>query len=260
MQIPLYQIDAFTDRPFAGNPAAVCLLDAWPDNALLQSIAAENNLSETAFLVKDGARYQLRWMTPVTEVELCGHATLAAAFVVFNHIDPALNEVVFDTLSGELRVRRGNGMLHMDFPALPPVPCTCPPELLAALGTPPQEVLRSPSYYLARFDSADTIRALQPDMEKLKTLDLMATIVTAPGDAEDFVSRVFGPKVGIPEDPVTGSAHCALAPYWGKRLGKDVLSARQVSRRGGNVGCELKSDRVLLSGAAVTVMESDICF
>lgn len=258
MQIPLYQIDAFTDRHFGGNPAAVCLLDAWPDNALLQAIAAENNLSETAFLVKDGARYQLRWMTPVTEVELCGHATLAAAFVIFKHVDPALDEVVFDTLSGELRVRRGEGMLHMDFPARPPEPCACPPALLAALVTPPQEVLRSPSYYLARFDSANAIRALQPDMEKLKALDLMATIVTAPGDAEDFVSRVFGPKVGIPEDPVTGSAHSVLIPYWAARLGKRHLHARQLSARGGELFCTLHGDRVDIAGQAVLFMQGNI--
>ncbi|MDP1862914.1 MAG: PhzF family phenazine biosynthesis protein [Thiobacillus sp.] len=258
MHIPLYQVDAFTDRPFAGNPAAVCLLDAWPEDALLQSIATENNLSETAFLVKDGARYQLRWMTPITEVELCGHATLAAAFVIFNHLDPALGEVAFDTLSGELRVRRGDGALHMDFPSLPPVPCVCPPALLAALGKPPQEVLQSPPYYLARYDCADDIRALQPDMEKLKALDLMATIVTAPGDAEDFVSRVFGPKVGIPEDPVTGSAHSVLIPYWAARLGKLHLHARQLSTRGGELFCELRGDRVGIAGQAVLFMQGEI--
>lgn len=258
MHIPFYQVDAFTDRPFAGNPAAVCLLDAWPEDALLQSIATENNLSETAFLVKDGVRYQLRWMTPITEVELCGHATLAAAFVIFNHLDPALGEVAFDTLSGELRVRRGDGALHMDFPSLPPVPCVCPPALLAALGKPPQEVLQSPPYYLARYDSADDIRALQPDMEKLKALDLMATIVTAPGDAEDFVSRVFGPKVGIPEDPVTGSAHSVLIPYLAARLGKLHLHARQLSARGGELFCELRGDRVDIAGQAVLFMQGEI--
>lgn len=258
MHIPFYQVDAFTDRPFAGNPAAVCLLDAWPEDALLQSIATENNLSETAFLVKDGVRYQLRWMTPITEVELCGHATLAAAFVIFNHLDPALGEVAFDTLSGELRVRRGDGALHMDFPSLPPVPCVCPSALLAALGKPPQEVLQSPPYYLARYDSADDIRALQPDMEKLKALDLMATIVTALGDAEDFVSRVFGPKVGIPEDPVTGSAHSVLIPYWAARLGKLHLHARQLSARGGELFCELRGDRVDIAGQAVLFMQGEI--
>lgn len=258
MRIPLYQVDAFTDRAFAGNPAAVCLLDAWPEDALLQSIAAENNLSETAFLVKDGARYALRWMTPVTEMELCGHATLAAAFVIFNFVDPVLDEVVFDTLSGELRVRRDDKQLHMDFPALPPLPCACPPKLLAALGKPPQEVLRSPPYYLARYDSANDIRALQPDMEKLKAIDLMGAIVTAPGDAEDFVSRVFGPKVGIPEDPVTGSAHSVLIPYWAARLGKQRLHARQVSARGGELFCELRADRVDIAGQAVLFMQGEI--
>jgi PhzF family phenazine biosynthesis protein len=258
MRIPLYQVDAFTDRTFAGNPAAVCLLDRWPEDALLQSIAAENNLSETAFLVKDGARYALRWMTPVTEVELCGHATLAAAFVILNHLAPTLDEVTFDTLSGELRVHRGNGGLHMDFPALPPLPCACPPELLAALGKPPQEVLRSSTFYVARYDNANDIRTLQPNMAKLLAIDLMGVIVTAPGDSEDFVSRVFGPKVGIPEDPVTGSAHSVLTPYWAAQLGKPRLHARQISARGGELFCELRGDRVDIAGQAVLFMQGEI--
>ena len=258
MRIPIYQVDAFTDRLFAGNPAAVCLLDSWPEDAFLQSIAAENNLSETAFLVKDGARYQLRWMTPVTEVALCGHATLAAAFVIFNFVEPARVELVFDTLSGELRVRRGDHQLQMDFPSLPPEPCACPPALSAALGTQPREVLRSAQYYVARFDSAADILALQPDMEKLKTLDRMATIVTAPGDTEDCVSRVFGPKVGIPEDPVTGSAHSVLTPYWAARLGKPHVHARQLSARGGELFCELRGDRVSIAGQAVLYMQGEI--
>ena len=258
MRIPIYQVDAFTDRLFAGNPAAVCLLDSWPEDAFLQSIAAENNLSETAFLVKDGARYQLRWMTPVTEVALCGHATLAAAFVIFNFVEPARVELVFDTLSGELRVRRGDNQLQMDFPSLPPEPCACPPALSAALGTQPREVLRSAQYYVARFDSAADILALQPDMEKLKTLDRMATVATAPGDTEDCVSRVFGPKVGIPEDPVTGSAHSVLTPYWAARLGQSHVHARQLSTRGGELFCELRGDRVSIAGQAVLYMQGEI--
>lgn len=259
MKIKQYQVDAFATRAFEGNPAAVCPLDSWLDDALLQAIAGENNLSETAFFVPSEKGYRLRWFTPVKEVDLCGHATLATAHILFEKLGYAQPVIRFETRSGDLFVKKKGALLEMDLPACPPTPCTLPDLLADGLGRRPLEVWAADDY-LAVFDSEATVRAITPNQPLLGQLGLRCVVITAPGTEVDFVSRVFGPKFGIPEDPVTGSAHCALAPYWGKRLGKDVLSARQVSRRGGNVGCELKSDRVLLSGAAVTVMESDICF
>ncbi len=259
MKIKQYQVDAFATRAFEGNPAAVCPLDSWLDDALLQAIAGENNLSETAFFVPSEKGYRLRWFTPVKEVDLCGHATLATAHILFEKLGYAQPVIRFETRSGDLFVKKKGALLEMDLPACPPTPCTLPDLLADGLGRRPLEVWAADDY-LAVFDSEATVRAITPNQALLGQLGLRCVVITAPGTEVDFVSRVFGPKFGIPEDPVTGSAHCALAPYWGKRLGKDVLSARQVSRRGGNVGCELKSDRVLLSGAAVTVMESDICF
>jgi PhzF family phenazine biosynthesis protein len=255
--IPLYQVDAFTDRVFSGNPAAVCPLDAWPKDSLMQAVAAENNLSETAFLAGGGGRYDLRWFTPLTEVDLCGHATLASAFVIFHFLEPDSSEIVFDTRSGELRVRREGSWLHMDFPSLPPAPCPCPDDLALGLERRPRAVLRA-NMYLAIFDTEDEIHALEPDMETLKRLDLMGVIVSAPGNNTDFVSRVFGPKVGIPEDPVTGAAHCVLTPYWAERLGKTKLFARQVSRRGGEIHCTLKGDRIGLAGQAILFLRGEI--
>ena len=257
MSIPVYQVDAFTDRVFSGNPAAVYPLETWPEDAWMQAVAAENNLSETAFLVGSGGRYRLRWFTPATEVDLCGHATLASAFVIFRFIEPGSSAIAFDTRSGELRVRRDGDWLHMDFPALPPTPCPCPDDLALGLGRRPKAVLRA-SYYLAIFDTEEEIRALAPDMEILKRLDLMGVIASAPGNDADFVTRTFGPKVGIPEDPVTGSAHCVLTPYWAQRLGKTQLLARQVSRRGGEIHCTLEGDRVGLAGQAVLFLRGEI--
>ncbi|MEN6587924.1 MAG: PhzF family phenazine biosynthesis protein [Sulfuricella sp.] len=257
MPIPLYQVDAFTDRLFSGNPAAVCPLDAWPEDGWMQAVAAENNLSETAFLVGGSGRYGLRWFTPATEVDLCGHATLASAYVIFNFVEPELDEVTFDTRSGELRVRRDGDWLRMDFPALPPTPCPCPEDLARGLGRQPKAVL-SADKYLAIFDTEAEIRALEPDMEMLKRLDLMGVIASAPGSDADFVSRFFAPKAGVPEDPVTGSAHCVLMPYWAERLGKSSFLARQVSRRGGEIHCALKGDRVELAGQAVLFLRGEI--
>ena len=257
MNIPIYQVDAFTDQPFRGNPAAVCLFDAWPDDTLLQSIAMENNLSETAFLVKQGDDYGLRWFTPLVEMDLCGHATLASAHVIFNHIEPARHDVAFHTLSGVLCVTREGDLLHMDFPAHPPQPCACPPDLLRGLGKQPAETYRT-GYYLTVFDSEEEILALQPDMECLKRLDLPGVIVTAKGSTVDFVTRVFGPKVGIPEDPVTGSAQCILVPYWAQRLGKNNFHARQLSKRGGDLYCGLKGDRVDIAGYATLFLQGEI--
>lgn len=257
MKLKQYQIDAFTDRAFGGNPAAVVPLSAWPDDSLLQAIAEENNLSETAFFVAADNGYQLRWFTPVREVDLCGHATLATAHVLFAILGHAGETIFFTTRSGELRVTRQGKKLTMDFPASRPIPCGMPEALEQGLGRRPIEVLAADDY-LAVFDSEASVRAIVPDQALLGRLDLRGVIVTAPGAEADFVSRFFAPRFGIPEDPVTGSAHCLLAPYWAERLGKKILTAQQVSKRGGSLTCELHGDRVLLSGSAVTFMEAEI--
>jgi PhzF family phenazine biosynthesis protein len=259
MKIKQYQVDAFASHAFEGNPAAVCPLERWLDDGLLQALAEENNLSETAFFVAAGRSFDLRWFTPVKEVDLCGHATLAAAHVLFERLGYAERVIAFKTRSGQLLVEKTGSRLQMDFPASPPAPCSMPERLVQGLGARPVELLAGEDY-LAVFDSEETVRSLAPDHALLGQLDLRGVIVTAPGIDVDFVSRFFAPKFGIPEDPVTGSAHCELAPYWARRLGKNALSARQVSKRGGNLGCEVKGDRVVLSGSAVTVMETDIVF
>lgn len=257
MKLRQYQVDAFATRAFEGNPAAVCPLERWLDDGLLQAIAEENNLSETAFFVASEKGFRLRWFTPVSEVDLCGHATLATAHVLFEHLGHPGPAVRFATRSGVLTVRRKGSLLEMDFPASPPTPCTAPASLVKALGRQPAAVLRADDY-LAVFDDEAAVRGLSPDFALLATLDLRGVIVTAPGSADDFVSRFFAPRLGIPEDPVTGSAHCTLAPYWADRLGRHRLSARQVSKRGGRLACELEGDRVLLSGSAVTFMEAEM--
>ena len=257
MKIKQYQVDAFTTRVFGGNPAAVCPLDSWINDELLQSIAAENNLSETAFFVRTKAGFKLRWFTPVAEVALCGHATLATAHVIFEHLGYQETAIHFETLSGFLTVARKGPSLIMDFPSTPPLSCAAPEALLAGLGRPPEEVLAADDYFVV-FDSEDTVRALEPDFVQLSALDLRGVIVTAPGKEVDFVSRFFAPKFGIPEDPVTGSAHCALTPYWSAKLDKKILDARQISKRGGDIQCELNANRVGLEGHAVTFMEADI--
>jgi len=259
MKIRQYQVDAFATRAFEGNPAAVCPLERWLDDALLQAIAEENNLSETAFFVPTPKGYALRWFTPLREVDLCGHATLAAAHVLFDHLGYAGQVIRFETRSGELSVERQGGRLAMNFPSIPPAPCSAPDILAQALGERPIEVLAADDY-LAVFDCEASVRAITPDLALLGRLDRRGVIITAPGTEVDFVSRFFAPKFGIPEDPVTGSAHCALAPYWAGRLGKTSLTARQVSRRGGSLVCEIKGDRVLLAGQAVTFMEAEIAF
>lgn len=259
MKIRQYQIDAFATRAFEGNPAAVCPLEKWLEDNLLQSIAEENNLSETAFFVPAGNGFRLRWFTPVREVDLCGHATLAAAHVIFEHLDYAEPVITFETRSGELFVEKHGNLLRMNFPASPPAPCKSPETLAKGLRVRPIEVLAADDY-VAVFDSEATVRAIEPDHALLVQLDLRGVIVTAPGSDVDFVSRFFAPRLGVPEDPVTGSAHCELAPYRAVKLGKNLLAARQVSRRGGSLSCELKGERVLLSGCAVTVMETTITF
>ena len=257
MRIKQYQIDAFTTRIFGGNPAAVCPLDAWLEDSLLQAIAEENNLSETAFFVKTGNGFHLRWFTPVAEVDLCGHATLATAHVIFEMLGYAKPSIAFETRSGILTVAKNGSLLVMDFPSVPPAPCSTPDALLAGLGLQPVEVLAAADY-LVVLDSEEAVRSVKPDFAKLAELDLRGVIVTAPGLNADFVSRFFGPKLGIPEDPVTGSAHCTLAPYWSAKLGKNILSARQISKRGGDIQCELNGNRVALAGHAVTFMEAEI--
>lgn len=259
MKIRQYQVDAFATRAFEGNPAAVCPLQGWLDDALLQAIAAENNLSETAFFVATEKGYALRWFTPVREVDLCGHATLATAHVLFEHLGHPGQAIGFETRSGELTVEKQGGRLAMNFPGIPPAPCSAPDILVQALGERPIEVLAADDY-LAVFDSEETVRAITPDLALLGQLDLRGVVISAPGTGVDFVSRFFAPKLGVPEDPVTGSAHCELAPYWAYRLGKSTLTARQVSRRGGSLSCEMKGDRVVLSGHAVTFMEAEIAF
>ncbi|NTU44633.1 MAG: PhzF family phenazine biosynthesis protein [Chlorobiaceae bacterium] len=257
MKLKQYQIDAFAARPFEGNPAAVCPLESWLDDELLQAIAEENNLSETAFFVPSEKGFNLRWFTPVRELDLCGHATLAAAHVIFDIIGYSLQRITFETRSGELFVQKRGERLEMDFPASPPLPWGFSEILAEGLGKRPLEVWASDDY-LVLFDSEATLRAITPDYAMLCELDLRGVIITAPGIDVDFVSRFFAPKFGIHEDPVTGSAHCTLAPYWAYKLGKHILTARQVSRRGGDIACEVKGDRVLLSGSAVMFMEAEI--
>jgi PhzF family phenazine biosynthesis protein len=257
MKIDLYQVDAFAKQVFAGNPAAVCPLAVWPDDRILQAIAEENNLSETAFFVPAKQGFTLRWFTPAAEVDLCGHATLAAAHVLFEILGHAEPSIVFTTRSGELIVERQGELLVMNFPARPPRPCAAPEALLAALGQPPVEVLAADDY-LAIFADEETVRNLTPDLMLLAQLDRRGVCVSAPGHEVDFVSRFFAPKLGVPEDPVTGSAHCELAPYWAARLGKECLQARQVSKRGGEVRCELRGERVILAGSAVTYMKAEV--
>ena len=257
MELTLYQVDAFTDIVFKGNPAAVCPLDDWLMDADLQAIAEENNLSETAFYVPAEAGFHLRWFTPKAEVDLCGHATLATAFVIFNFSDYAGDTVKFETRSGELVVSKNNELLVMDFPSQPGKPCATPPLLVEGLGKTPTEVLSSEDY-MAVFDKEEDVIAMKPNFDALSKLDLRGVMVTAKGKDVDFVSRFFAPRHGINEDPVTGSAHCALTPYWAGKLNKTKLSARQVSKRTGHIECELKGSRVLLSGKAVKYMEGKI--
>jgi PhzF family phenazine biosynthesis protein len=255
MQLPIYQVDAFASRPFSGNPAAVCPLDAWLPDQLLQAIAAENNLAETAFFVRSNGTsgsFELRWFTPACEVDLCGHATLASAHVLLHELHENSEVLRFQTKSGELRVKKKGDLLALDFPSRPPQQTAAHPKLLAALGGQPQEVLAARDY-LIRFETAAEVAALRPNFADLADMDRFAVIVTAPGPAPggagcDFVSRFFAPARGINEDPVTGSAHSTLIPYWAQQLGKTTLHARQISARGGELFCELNGDRVEIAG------------
>ena len=252
MPIRYFQVNAFTTDPFGGNPAGVCLLERWLPDPLLQRIAAENDFSETAFLVPNQTAFDLRWMTPTTEVDLCGHATLASAHVLFFEKRSPQERLLFHTRSGPLAATRRNGLIELDFPSRPPRSCDAPAALIQSLRGKPIEVLKSRDY-LVVFDSPDEVAALKPDMELLCQLDSLGIIVTAPGEGNtDFVSRFFAPKVGVPEDPVTGSAHSSLIPYWSERLNKTELHARQISRRGGQLHCRLLGERVGIGGHART--------
>jgi PhzF family phenazine biosynthesis protein len=258
MRIPLYQVDAFSSQLFRGNPAAICPLDRWRDDQTLQSIAAENNLSETAYYVPNGSGYHLRWFTPGVEVDLCGHATLASAYVILairREMDGS--RVKFETKSGELIVEREGDLYALDFPARPPLACPVDSGLVEALGAKPKLNLGARDYFCV-FETEEEVRALKPNMEKLAAIDRFAFIVTAPGRDCDFVSRFFAPAKGVPEDPVTGSAHCTLIPYWSKQLGKTRLYARQISQRGGELWCEDRGDRVRMAGKAVKFLEGFI--
>ncbi len=263
--VPIYQVDAFAERAFSGNPAAVCPLASWLPEDVMRKIAAENNVSETAFFVKraDGD-YDLRWFTPEVEVDLCGHATLASAFVLFDRLDKTRDKVRFWTKSGALDVTREGDALAMDLPARPPRACEAPKLLGEALGGAPLEVVRARDLVCV-YECAEDVRTLRPDMRKIAALDSeFAVVVTAPGtgrDADvDFVSRFFAPAKGVDEDPVTGSAHCTLVPFWSARLDKTHLKARQVSKRGGELVCTLVGDRVRLAGKAVMVIEGTLTF
>ena len=257
MKLPLYQVDAFTTRLFRGNPAAVVVLEEWLPEEVMQAIAAENNLAETAFVLPDQDPRPLRWFTPAVEIDLCGHATLATADVLFRHRFPKLDRLTFVTKSGPLTVARDGDVLSMDFPSRPGTPIAVHPDLIAALGAKPRETLLARDL-LAVFETEDEIVRLEPDFRKLESIEGMAVIVSAPGKEVDFVSRFFAPKAGIDEDPVTGSSHCTLIPYWAARLGKKELLARQLSPRGGELRCELRGDRVRIGGSAVEYLRGEI--
>lgn len=258
MEIPIYQIDAFTDRVFGGNPAAVCPIDGWLPEATMQAIAEENNLAETAFFVPQGEGWAIRWFTPAAEVDLAGHPTLATAFVIFETLEPGRTEARFTTRIGDtLTVTRGeDGVLWMDFPARPPVPRDIG-DVAAAIGTEPEAVLAARDGFAVLPDRA-AVAAIEPNMARIAALDCMGLIVTAPGDDCDFVTRFFAPGVGVPEDPVTGSAHCTSIPYWAERLDKAELFARQISRRGGEIHCVHHGDRVAIGGRAAAYMTGTV--
>jgi PhzF family phenazine biosynthesis protein len=259
MKIPIYQVDAFTSNVFSGNPAAVCILDEWIDDRYLQSIAAENNLSETAFLVQNNNSFDLRWFTPATEVGLCGHATLASAFVLFNCLNWSMDIIRFQTLkSGNLTVTKQGKFLAMDFPALPSYRQTPPEGLSRSLGVTPDLVYGSSDDLMVVLDSEKAVLEIKPDFAAMQKVDCRGVIITSQGNHCDFVSRFFAPSVGVPEDPVTGSAHCVLIPYWASILNKKELHALQVSKRGGELFCGLSDQRVTISGKATLYLEGTI--
>ncbi|MFC2126157.1 PhzF family phenazine biosynthesis protein [Bacteroidota bacterium] len=258
MRLKLYQIDAFTEKPFTGNPAAVVPLPSWIPDHLLQYIALENNLSETAFFVKTDSKYEIRWFTPEQEVDLCGHATLATAYVIFNSFDPENDDLSFHSKSGPLNVfRNENEMISLNFPSRKPEHVAQKQDFTDCFNKEPISVWKSRDY-LFEYSNEQEIINLQPEFDVISNLDCLGLIVTAKGKKYDFVSRFFAPKVGIPEDPVTGSAHSTLIPFWSEKLNKDVLTAYQCSTRGGELFCENIGDRVIISGRAVQYLEGEI--
>lgn len=259
MTIPIYQADAFTNKLFGGNPAAVCPLDEWLPDETMQKIALENNLAETAFFVKNENRYLLRWFTPELEIDLCGHATFASAHILFTELGYVDDTIYFDTIkAGTLAVKRDGDKYSMDFPSRLPFAADIPEGLVEALGgKKPKEVLRSRDYMLV-YETEEDIMEIIPDHSALAKINTLGVIVTAPGKDVDFVSRFFAPAAGVPEDPVTGSAHCNLIPYWAGKLGKNTLHAYQLSARHGELWCELKGDRVIMAGNAVTYLKGEI--
>jgi PhzF family phenazine biosynthesis protein len=257
MKLPLWQVDAFTSRRLAGNPAAVVPLEAWLADDLMLAIAAENNLSETAFLVNEPAGWRIRWFTPGMEVELCGHATLASGHVLMNHLEPGRDSVTFASRSGPLTVTRAGGRLALDLPAYPSQRIDTPPLLVEALGATPLETWLGIKM-MALFETEEQVVALAPDFGKVARIEAFGVIATAPGTRSDFASRYFVPQAGVDEDPVTGAAHCQLTPFWAKRLGRPKLHARQVSKRGGELWCEDRGDRVTLEGEAVDYLTGTI--
>jgi PhzF family phenazine biosynthesis protein len=257
MNLPIYQVDAFSRHPFQGNPAAVVPLDSWLAPAVMQAIADENNLAETAFYVREQTGYRIRWFTPTVEVELCGHATLAAAAVMTMRGEWSGGELLLASRSGELRVFRDEERYVLDFPSQPVQPTTEPPGLFSALGATPQSILKS-QYFMCVFETEAQVQALAPNMFALNRAEYGGIIVTAPGDDCDFISRLFAPFYGIPEDPVTGSAHTILTPYWSQRLGKKSLFARQVSKRGGELWCEDRGSRIHIGGYVASYLVGTI--
>lgn len=259
MKLPIYQVDAFAEAVFRGNPAAVVPLESWPEDSLMQQIAMENNLSETAFVVKTNEGFDLRWFTPEYEIDLCGHATLATSYVIKNFLEPHLAEIHFTTQkAGVLKTTIKDGLYTLDFPSRMPEPCEVPEKLLASLGVSTVvEVLKSRDYFVV-LPNEEAVRNVEPDYNLMKELDAIGVIVTAKGHNADAVSRCFYPGAGIPEDPVTGSAHCNIVPYWAGKLHKTHLNCHQLSQRSGVLQCELKGDRVLMSGKCVLFLEGSI--
>lgn len=257
MIIPIFQVDAFAEKLFQGNPAGVCPLEKWIDDDLMQKIAFENNLSETAFFVPGHDCFEIRWFTPETEINLCGHATLASAHVLFHHLGFSESRICFASKSGELLAGRSGDMISLNFPADKPSPVASPPGLMEGLGKTPIEVLKARDF-LALFRTEDDIRTIVPDFNVLRKVDAHAVIITAPGTDCDFVSRFFAPRLGINEDPVTGSAHTQLIPFWSERLGKRIMHAHQLSRRRGELFCEYLGNRVHISGKAITFFKGEI--
>jgi len=257
MNLKIYQVDAFTTRPFHGNPAAIVPLTEWLPAETMQNIALENNLAETAFFVREGDSYGLRWFTPTVEMDLCGHATLASGFVIFDVLGTTEKILKFQTKSGLLTVEENGDRFVLDFPSRPAAPCDLPSGLIEAIGGKPKEILKSRDYLMV-YETEDEIRKINPNFAELLKVPTHAVIVTARGTDCDFVSRFFAPEVGVFEDPVTGSAHCTLIPYWAEKLGKTEMFARQISARGGEIFCELRGDRVKIGGNAVLYLTGEI--